>query len=132
MSYLLDTNVCVDVLKGHPNVCAHLQMLSPAECAISAITAFELATGVRRCSQPERERKKLEKLFAVVAVLPFDAAAADEAARIRQELESAGQKIGPFDLLIAGQALSTRLILVSNNTREFARIASLRLSDWRS
>lgn len=132
MSYLLDTNVCVDVLKGHPDVCARLQMISPADCAISAITAFELATGVRRCSQPERERKKLEKLFAVVPVLPFDAAASEEAARIRQELEKAGQKIGPYDLLIAGHALSTRSTLVSNNTREFARISSLRLGDWRA
>lgn len=132
MSYLLDTNVCVDVLKGHPDVCARLQTISPADCAISAITAFELATGVRRCSQPERERKKLAKLFAVVSVLPFDAEAAEEAARVRQELEKAGQKIGPYDLLIAGHALSTHATLVSNNTREFARIASHRLSDWRA
>jgi tRNA(fMet)-specific endonuclease VapC len=132
MSHLLDTNVCVDVLKGHPQVCARLEAISPADCAISAVTAFELVTGVRRCSQPERERKKLEKLFAVIAVLPFDAAAADEAARVRHELEIAGQKIGPHDLLIAGQALSARLVLVSNNTREFARIPALRLVDWRN
>ncbi|MBE2214402.1 MAG: type II toxin-antitoxin system VapC family toxin [Opitutaceae bacterium] len=59
MSYLLDTHVCVDVLEGHPDVCARLQMISPADCAISAITAFELAAGVRRCNQSERERKKL-------------------------------------------------------------------------
>lgn len=131
MSHLLDTNVCVDVLKGHPRVCARLEAISPVDCAISAVTAFELVTGVRRCSQPERERKKLEKLFAVVTVLPFDGAAADEAARVRHELEIAGQKIGPYDLLIAGQALSARLILVSNNTREFARVPSLRLVDWR-
>lgn len=131
MSHLLDTNVCVDVLKGHPQVCAHLEAISPSDCAISSVTAFELATGVRRCSQPERERKKLEKLFAVIAVLPFDAAAAEEAARVRHELEAVGQKIGPYDLLIAGQALSARLILVSNNTREFARIRGLRFSDWR-
>lgn len=131
MNYLLDTNVCVDVLKGQPQVCARLEAISPADCVISSVTAFELATGVRRCSQPDRERKKLEKLFAIVDVLPFDPAAAEEAARVRHELEIAGQKIGPYDLLIAGQALSARLTLVSNNTREFGRISGLRLSDWR-
>lgn len=131
MSYLLDTNVCVDVLKGHPQVCTRLEAISPADCVISSVTAFELAMGVRRCSQPERERKKLEKLFSVIAVLPFDALAAEEAARVRHDLESAGQKIGPYDLLIAGQALSGRLTLVSNNTREFVRIPALRLNDWR-
>jgi tRNA(fMet)-specific endonuclease VapC len=132
MSHLLDTNVCVDVLKGHPQVCARLEAISPADCAISSVTAFELATGVRRCSQPDRERKKLERLFAVIAVLPFDAAAAEAAARLRHELEIAGQKIGPYDLLIAGQALGSRQTLVTNNTREFARIPTLRLIDWRT
>lgn len=132
MSYLLDTNVCVDVLKGHPQVCAKLAAVSPADCAISSITAFELATGVLRCAQPERERRKVEKFFAAITVLPFDPAAADSAASIRHELEAKGQKIGPYDLLIAGQALSARLTLVSNNTREFARIPALRFSDWRN
>lgn len=131
MSYLLDTNVCVDVLKGHPKVGARLEAISPADCAISAVTAFELATGVRRCREPERERRKLDRLFAVIAVLPFGAAAADATARVRQELEAAGRKIGPYDLLIAGHALSAGLTLVTNNTREFGRIPSLRLSDWR-
>jgi len=132
MSYLLDTNVCVDVLKGHPQVCARLEAISPVDCAISSVTAFELATGVRRCREPEKERKKLEKLFSVVSVLPFDAAAAEEAARVRHELETAGRKIGPYDLLIAGHALGAGLILASNNTREFGRISALRLEDWRA
>lgn len=131
MSSLLDTNVCVDVLKGHPRVCARLAAISPADCAISSITVFELATGVQRCSQPEREQKKLERLLAVIAVLPFDSAAANAAARVRHELEAAGRKIGPYDLLIAGQALSTHRTLASNNTREFGRVAMLRVEDWR-
>lgn len=131
MSFLLDTNVCVDVLKGHPQVCARLEEVSPSDCAISSVTAFELAVGVKRCSQPERERKKLEKLFAVIAVLPFDQVAADSAAAVRHELETAGRKIGPYDLLIAGQALGSKRTLVSHNTREFSRISALQLIDWR-
>lgn len=131
MTYLFDTNVCVDLLKGHPVVSARVEAVSPADCAISTVTAFELAAGVRRCARPEQERKKLNRLFSVIAVLPLDVKAAEDAARIRQELESIGQKIGPYDLLIAGHAVSANRILISNNTREFARIAGIQLADWR-
>lgn len=131
MAYLLDTNVCVDVLKGHPRVCARLAAVSPADCAVSAVTAFELLMGVQRCAQPERESRKLEKLYGVVALLPFDAAAAGAAARVRHALEAKGQRIGPYDLLIAGQALGGGYQLVTNNTREFERVDGLRILDWR-
>jgi len=131
MSLLLDTNVCVDVLKGNPAVCARMAAVSPSDCAVSAVTAFELASGIRRCAQPEREIKKLERFFAVVSVLPFDLAAAAQAAKTRFDLERAGMKIGPYDVLIAGHALETRRILVTNNTREFDRVAGLKCLDWR-
>ena len=132
MNLLLDTNVCVDVLRGHPKVMAQMEAVSPAECAISSVTAFELLSGVRRSAQPEREGKKLEKFFAVVGVLPFDTKAAAQAACIRSALEATGLKIGPYDLLIAGHALGNGCTLVTNNTREFSRIEGLRLLDWRS
>lgn len=132
MTWLLDTNACVDLLKGHPQVSARAEAVSPADCAVSSVTVFELAAGVRRCAQPERERKKIARLLSVVAVLPFDLKAAEEAARIRHDLEAGGQKIGPYDLLIAGQALSANRTLISNNTREFSRIPGLRLEDWRT
>lgn len=132
MTWLLDTNVCVDLLKGHPQVSARIEAVSPADCAVSSVTVFELAAGVRRCAQPERERKKIARLLSVIAVLPFDLKAAEEAARIRHELEAGGRKIGPYDLLIAGQALSANRTLISNNTREFSRIPGLRLEDWRT
>ena len=132
MIYLLDTNVCVGVLKGQANVCAHLAAVRPADCALSTVTAYELLTGVGRCSQPDRELKKLGRFFAVISVLPFDLLAAGEAARVRDELERAGQKIGPYDLLIAGHALALDLQLVTHNTREFTRIGFLKLLDWRS
>ncbi|HEY5551190.1 MAG TPA: type II toxin-antitoxin system VapC family toxin [Opitutaceae bacterium] len=132
MSYLLDTNVCVGVLRGNARVCRRLEETSPSDCAISAVTAFELRTGAKRCSQPERELKKLEKFWRIVAVLPFDEDSAEEAARVRHELESNGETIGPYDLLIAGHALGAGRELVTNNTREFARVGSLKLVDWRS
>jgi len=131
MSFLLDTNVCVDALKGHPTVCARMESVSPAECALSAVTAFELLNGVRRSTQPEREMKKVERFFGLVATLPFDPAAAAAAAKIRFELERMGLKIGPYDLLIAGHALSTGSTLITNNGREFSRVTGLTLVDWR-
>lgn len=132
MNLLLDTNVCVDVLRGHPKVLAQMEAVSPAECAISSVTVFELLSGVRRSARPEQERKKLEKFFAVVGVLPFDAKAATQAAGIRSVLEATGLKIGPYDLLIAGHALGAGCPLVTNNTREFSRVEGLELVDWRS
>jgi tRNA(fMet)-specific endonuclease VapC len=131
MTYLLDTDTCVDLLRGHPKVIAHLSAVSPAECAVSSVTAFELAAGVLRCSRPDEERRKVLRLFSLVTVLPFGIEAGIEAARIRYELETAGQKIGPYDLLIAGHAIREGCTLVTHNTREFARVGSLRLKDWR-
>ena len=72
------------------------------------------------------------QFLAAIHVLPFDRAAGDEAARLRHELESAGNKVGAYDVLIAGHALAAGLTLVTANTREFSRIAGLRLEDWRA
>ena len=131
MSYLLDTNACIDVLKGHPRVVAHIESVSPAECAVSVVSVFELIAGVHRCARPAQEKKRLDAFLSVISVLSFPAAAAEQAASIRYELERQGNIIGPYDLLIAGHALSVRMTLVSNNTREFSRVEGLPLVDWR-
>lgn len=132
MIRLLDTNVCVDTLRGHARVCERMAAVSPADCAVSSVTSYELMTGACRSSQPEREKKKVAQFLAAIHVLPFDRAAGDEAARLRHELERAGNKIGPYDVLIAGHALAVGLTLVTANTREFTRISGLRLEDWRA
>ena len=132
MIRLLDTNVCVDTLRGHAQVCARMAAVSPSECAVSSVTSYELMTGACRSAHPEREKKKVHQFLAAIQVLPFDRAAGDEAARLRHGLESAGTKIGPYDVLIAGHAVAMRLMLITANTREFSRIAGLRLEDWRA
>ncbi len=66
----------------------------------------------------------------VVGVLPFDEAAAKRAAKVRHELEKTGSVIGPFDVLIAGHALATGMVLVTNNMGEFSRVDGLKLEDW--
>lgn len=117
MKYLLDTNTCIAAMRNHPQVVQHLKILSPDDCVISTITLYELLTGVAKCADPARERSKVERLLQVIGPLPFDAGAAAEAARIRAALESQGQTIGPYDLLLAGQARSLQLSLVTANTR---------------
>lgn len=132
MKYLLDTNVCIAVLRGNPKVIEHLQTLRPEDCGVSTITVFELLSGVERCRHPERERAKVEALLAPLHLLPFDGEAAIRAAEIRGHLERLGQIIGPYDLLLASQALALEVTFVTRNTKEFSRVAGLALEDWES
>ena len=130
LRYLLDTNTCIAVIKGRKETAETFRSKKVDEVAISTVTAFELWTGVQKAAHAERERVRVDWLLRLISVLDFNHAAAREAARIRGTLESQGQKIGPFDNLIAGHALATNLTLVTNNTREFRRIPQLTIEDW--
>jgi tRNA(fMet)-specific endonuclease VapC len=105
---------------------------APGECAISTVTGYELYTGVEKCSQPAKERAKVDLLLRTVHQMAFELGVAKEAARVRALLESQGQPIGPYDVLLAGQALADSLILVTANTREFSRVPGLTLEDWQT
>ena len=130
MKYLLDTNVCIAGMRNHPQVVARIVSIPPGDLAISTVTSYELFTGIAKCSNPAKERAKIEKLLQLVLEVPFDPSAAREAASIRAALEAQGRSIGPYDLLLAGHAISLGLILITNNTTEFSRIAGLLLEDW--
>ena len=131
-SYLLDTNTCIALMRGYPKTVQRMAAVPPGECAISTITAYELFTGVEKCSQPAQERAKVGLLLQTVHEIAFESAAAKESARIRALLESQGQPIGPYDLLLAGQALAGAMTLVTANTREFSRVPGLNLQDWQT
>jgi tRNA(fMet)-specific endonuclease VapC len=130
MRYLLDTNTCISVMRNEPACLARMSAASPEDCAISTVTTYELYTGVEKCSNPSREGAKVTTLVRTVHTLPFDSAAAREAARIRAVLESQGRQIGPYDVLLAGHAIAAGLILVSANTAEFNRVVGLVLENW--
>lgn len=132
MRYLLDTNTCIAVMRNHPQVLRKMSTLSPGDCAISTISSYELFTGVEKCADPARERAKVDLLLQTVQRVPFDARAASEAARTRAVLESQGQMIGPYDILLAGQALAAKLVLATSNTSEFSRVPGLSLEDWQT
>jgi tRNA(fMet)-specific endonuclease VapC len=129
--FLLDTDTCIDVLRGVAAVLEKIEGLSPDDCYVSSITVFELFTGAYLTRHPNREAGKVDRFLGVLSVVFFDRAAAKEATRLRAGLERTGKPIGPYDLLIAAQAISCDYTLVSANVREFGRIESLKLEDWR-
>lgn len=130
MKYLLDTNICIAAMRHKLPVVHKLSTLSPAEVGVSVITNYELHAGVEKCKDPIKERAKVELLLATVTQLMFDGTAALEAARLRALLEAKGQMIGPYDILLAGQAVANKLIFVTDNTSEFSRVPHLSLENW--
>ncbi len=135
MNYLLDTNICVYIINKKPAaalsaILKRVQSKRPGQIAISTITLAELEYGVVRSRYPDRNRIALSKFLVSFALLDFDQAAAAEYGRIRLLVESTKKPIGPMDLLLAAQAKSHDLILVTNNEREFVRIDGLQIENW--
>jgi tRNA(fMet)-specific endonuclease VapC len=126
---LLDSNTVIHYLQGREPLVSRLHAASPQEIQVPSVVAYELAYGTLK-SGTARRRVVMEKLLHAFAQAPFDAAAALEAARIRVDLDSRGLRIGPLELMIAATATSTGAILITNNTKEFSRVAGLRLEDW--
>lgn len=98
---------------------------------ISSITVAELQFGVYNSRNIEKNRISLTEFLAPFTILDFDDAAAEQFGKIRSKLKKEGQLIGPYDMLIAAQAISKKFILVTNNTGEFSRIGELKLEDWK-
>ena len=132
MQYLLDTNVCIDVLRKREPALSRIRTVPRHACAISTVTTYELLTGAKRSKDPIGETAKIRQFVLNVHELAFDPFAADRAAEVRADLERQGLVIGPYDLLLAGHALSRRLILVTDNTREFSRVSGLIIENWRA
>ena len=130
MTRLLDTDTCIGVLRQKPGVVHRLSQFAPTEVAVSMVTVYELYCGVAKAKDPAAERLKVERFVSTIVELPFDHAAAEAAARLRVDLERQGKPIGPYDLLIAGQALAHGLTLVTNNVAEFQRVPGLHLESW--
>ena len=131
MQYLLDTNICIYLIKKHPpEVLEKFRQHSPEEVAISIITLFELQYGVEKSQFKQRSEEALSKFIRPFNIIDQDRSSAVEAAKIRAQLELKGMPIGSYDLLIAGLAKSQEMILVTNSTREFERIGGLHLENW--
>lgn len=131
MRYLLDTNICIYLIKKRPpEVLERFRQHSPQDVAISTITLFELQYGVERSQYRQRSEDALAKFLLPLNLIDLDRSSAIEAATIRAQLEEKGMLIGPYDLLIAGLARSREMTLITNNTKEFERVAGLYLENW--
>ena len=128
--YLLDTNTVIYFFKGLGNVSKVLLSKSPKEIAISAITLYELEVGIAKSKNPQKRRAQLNEFVSHITVFHFGPIEAACAAQIRAALENRGTPIGPYDILIAGIALSTKSTLVTHNIKEFGRIKRLTIEDW--
>lgn len=129
--YLLDTNICIYIAKHHPaEVAERFAQARPGEMAISVITYGELRYGAEKSQMPEKALAKINAFVELVPVLPLPPDAAERYGRLRADLTRLGIPIGMNDLWIAAHALAENVVLVSNNLREFSRIAGLRYENW--
>ena len=134
MNYLLDTNVCIALINGSSAKVRSrfIQAVHRhAELTTSLIVAHELWYGVAKSQQVARNANALTIFLSrEVTLLDYSEQDAQAAGEIRAELERQGQRIGEYDTLIAGQAFSRNLVLVTANTREFERVKGLIVEDW--
>lgn len=128
--YVLDTNTLIYYFKGVGRVAEHLLAKKPQAIAIPSIVIYELEYGIAKSTSPEKRQNQLSELCSLVHMIGFDAHTARCAADVRAALESKGQVIGPYDLLIAGSALAVKGVLVTHNTAAFSRVNRLVLEDW--
>lgn len=128
--FMLDTHICIYTIKNKPESLRPIFNAHDGQMCVSRITHMELVCGAERSAAPAKNLAVVESFLARLDVLDFDQAASEQAAQIRAELGKKGAPIGPYDALIAGHARSLGLTVVTNNTREFERVAGLRIVDW--
>jgi tRNA(fMet)-specific endonuclease VapC len=127
---MLDTNVCVDLLRGKNSQIVRHMRRHKNEIAISTIALAELQHSVFKSSNPSTNLNTVVDFCLPLEILSFDELAAETYGRIRANLERAGTPIGPFDTLIAAHALSIDCTLVTNNENEFRRVDGLVVENW--
>lgn len=128
---LLDTNTCVQILKdSRPALVARFRREDAGRLSLCSVVKSELIYGAWHSQKVEANLQALDRFWNPLASLPFDDRCAEFAGRVRAELRAKGTPIGGNDLLIAATALAHDAVLVTHNTREFARVSGLRLEDW--
>jgi tRNA(fMet)-specific endonuclease VapC len=129
--WLLDTNICIYLIKKRPErVLLRLRELDIASVGISSITVAELQYGVAKSARPEQNALALAAFLAPIGVEAFSDSAASSYGPVRADLERKGTPIGSLDLLIAAHALALGRTLVTSNTREFGRVVGLNVENW--
>ena len=131
MIYMLDTDICIYIIKRKPlHVLERLRLIQPGQLSMSSITFAELMNGAKKSQRVDANVSRLNALGEILEICSFEQQAAVVYGDVRSSLEKRGEVIGPHDLLIASHALSLDLILVTNNEREFKRVEGLKVDNW--
>ena len=131
MKYILDTNICIYIIKKKPEqVIRKLSKIDPSTIALSAVTWSELVYGAEKSENREHNLDALNDFVVPFEILPWTITEAKTAGEVRARLAKLGTPIGPFDCQIAAHALSLDLILVTNNEKEFKRVRGLKVENW--
>ena len=131
--YLLDTNICIFAINRRlPSFIERIRNQSRTGIHISSLTIAELEYGVENSKKIEDNRIALLKFISPFSILNYDDFDAIKYGKLKSGLRKAGMLIGPIDMLLASQALSKDLVLVTNNVAEFSRIEGLTIEDWSS
>lgn len=130
LRYMLDTNLCIHVIRQPDSPAKEKFQRHAGELAISTVTWHELVHGAERSRRPDYQLQIASDLASRLEVLAFDRPAADHSGHIHAALAKSGQVIGAYDMLIAGHARSLGLTVVTNNLREFERVDGLLCESW--
>jgi tRNA(fMet)-specific endonuclease VapC len=131
MKYMLDTNICIYLIKQKPAVVLErFKQTDISEISISSITLSELFYGVSKSSKPVQNLMALTQFAAPLEIMPFGGEAAQCYGDLRAHLEIQGTPIGSLDMLIAAHAISLSITLVTNNEKEFNRVSNLKIENW--
>jgi tRNA(fMet)-specific endonuclease VapC len=131
MMFLIDTNICIYIINDHPpEVIQKFREIGVGNICISSITVSELQYGACKSKQIKKNIKRLDEFLSPFEILAYDENASHYYGRIRSQLEKQGNIIGPLDMLIAAHAISRELAIITNNTKEFRRIRSLKVENW--
>ena len=128
MRFLLDASALVDLLRGNLAFDDLLRGHRTSDFGVSVLSYYELWVGAYKSRRLEANLRRARALE--FETLPFSEADAERAGEVRAALEAAGTPIGPYDTLIAGQAISRSLTLITRNLGEFGRVAGLKCEDW--
>lgn len=130
LTYMLDTNICIYVMKTYPSAVREKFNVLAEQLCISSITLGELHYGAEKSARRAENLTAIEHFAARLEILPFGHKAAAHYGQVRAELERAGTPCGPHDMQIGAHARSEGLIVVTNDMQEFARMPGIRAENW--
>lgn len=130
MKYMLDTNICIYIMKNRLDVVDKYMKNKHFGTAISVVTFAELQHGVFQSNYPPKNQENLSNFLTGFDILDFNCSAAVEYGKICTHLYKRGTPVGAMDMLIGAHAKSAGLTLVTNNVREFSRIENLMIENW--